>query len=97
MKADDGIFWMPFDAFISKYSTTAINFLRPDFYYQSKRIKDMKFSLIKSKAGSFSEAFYLFAQSDHRKKGLPMNTPYELCHVISFCFKNGTVTRKLGE
>ena len=32
---DDGIFWMPFDTYYQKYATTAINYIRPNYYYHS--------------------------------------------------------------
>ena len=34
-KKDDGIFWMPLDAFYRNFITSSINYLRPTYYYCS--------------------------------------------------------------
>lgn len=33
---EDGIFWMPFSEYFKKYKATNINFLRPEYFYQSQ-------------------------------------------------------------
>lgn len=47
---DDGIFWMPYDTFFKYYATTAINYIRPNYYYSSESKKSMKNLVIKIKA-----------------------------------------------
>jgi hypothetical protein len=47
---DDGIFWMPYDHFYKYYATTAINYIRPNYYYSSESKKSIKNLVIKIKA-----------------------------------------------
>lgn len=30
---DDGIFWMPYSTYYQYYATTAINYIRPNYFY----------------------------------------------------------------
>jgi hypothetical protein len=39
----------------------------------------------------------MVAQEDHRKKGLPNNTPYNVCHFIAINYKNGKILAKLAD
>lgn len=38
----------------------------------------------------------MITQSDHRKVGLPPNTPYSLTNIIALEFKGGKVIREIS-
>lgn len=44
---DDGIFWMPFETYFKYYATTAINYIRPNYYYTSERKLKVKNLIVK--------------------------------------------------
>lgn len=88
---------MPYDAYFSHYATTAINYIRPNYNYTSETKKKTKSLLMKIKSGTFKHGFVMVSQRDHRKEGLPPNTPYNLCHVIALTYKNGKVVRKIAD
>jgi hypothetical protein len=88
---------MPFEAFYQRYATTAINCLVPNYYYSSKIENNVKSLFVRLKPNCFQNGFFMISQSDHRKKGLPPNTPYNLCHIIGFNFKKGKVIKKISD
>ena len=59
---DDGIFWMPFETYFKYYATTAINYIRPNYYYTSERKLKVKNLIVKIEAGSASHGFVMVAQ-----------------------------------
>lgn len=84
---------MPFEAYFQKYNTTAINYLRPNYQYTSKIYKGIKSLIVKISENSFEHGFIMASQKDHRKDGLPPNTPYSLNHIISLEYKKGKIIR----
>ena len=83
--SNDGIFWMPYDKFFQRYSTTMINYLRPDYFYSSQPIKNASNLVVRFKASDLKHGFVMVAQPDHRKKGISDNVPYNVCHLIGAC------------
>jgi hypothetical protein len=39
----------------------------------------------------------MVAQEDHRKRGLPDNTPYNVTHMIGLNYHKGKVAQKLAD
>ena len=95
--ADDGIFWMPFTFFKQRYATTAINYIRPDYFYTSETKRNISNLVVKIKASALKHGFVMVTQEDHRKKGLPDNTPYNVCHLVGLNYKNNKITTKLED
>lgn len=79
---------MPFESFFLKFATTAINYIRPNYYYCSEKKAKIKNMVVKINSSSLKHGFIMVAQEDHRKKGLPSNTPYNVCHCIVMAYKN---------
>ena len=59
---DDGIFWMPFGTYFKYYATTAINYIRPNYYYTSERRLKVKNLIVKIEAESASHGFVMVTQ-----------------------------------
>jgi hypothetical protein len=52
---------------------------------------------MKIESESLNHGFVMIAQEDHRKKGLPSNTPYNVCHLIALSCKDGKVVKKISD
>jgi hypothetical protein len=46
-------------------------------------MKAVKSLVVKISENSFKHGFVMVTQEDHRKEGLPVNTPYSMCHIIA--------------
>jgi hypothetical protein len=88
---------MPFSAFIERYATTAINYIRPSYYYTSETRSNIKNLSIKIEGNTFKHGFFMVCQHDHRQEGLPANSPYSLCRLIALTYTNGKVLRKIAD
>jgi hypothetical protein len=84
---------MPFEAYFQKYNTTAINYIRPNYFYTSETRKGVKSLVIRIAENSFKHGFIMATQGDHRKDGLPANTPYSMNHIIALEYKKGKLIR----
>ena len=62
---------MPYDVYYQRYATTAINYIRPDYFYHSETQRNVSNLVVKFKASVLKHGFVMVAQPDHRKKGLP--------------------------
>lgn len=88
---------MPFDTYYQKYATTAVNYICPNYYYHSETKKNITNLVVRFKAKAFRHGFIMAAQEDHRKKGLPGNTPYHFTHLIGLNCQKGKVLHKLAD
>ena len=57
----------------------------------------MKNLVISIKASSLKHGFVMISQNDIRKKGLPSNTPYNLCHLLAVNYKDGECIKILTD
>lgn len=87
---------MPFSAYFEKYNTTAINYIRPNHYYSSGAMKSVKSLVIKIKPNSIKHGFIMATQRDHRKDGIPSNTPYNLTNIIALNYKKGKLLNEIS-
>ena len=53
----------------------------------------MKSIVLKIAENSFKHGFVMVTQKDHRKDGLPPNTPYNMNHLIALEYKKGKIVR----
>ncbi len=83
----DGIFWMPFYAYFTKYGNSSINYTKPTYYHNSKKKENVKSCLIKIKANSFSDGNIIITQYDHRHNGIAYNIPYPRLTLEGFISK----------
>ena len=53
--------------------------------------------LVKIDSKSLKHGFVMVAQADHRAKGIPSNTPYNVCHLIAINYRDGKVLKKISD
>ena len=87
---------MPLEAYYQNFVCTAINFINPQYYYQSSLQKNVQQFGLRIKLSEFTNGFFMVSQTDHRHEGLPPNTPYVLCNIMAFILENGKCVKKVS-